>query len=202
MCRFEGRASFGCSGRKPCSGLGRSRRRRRLWAPHTFLEASSFEGLRPLLSHSEGNPCSRFLERMMAALRCRGPSWRHRSGMGLAWESHRLGWCAASGPAWKSERRLRISLSWRGAGIGHVGDSVVGQPGARSRGRRGCRSGGSGYGGWVLAPVARVAKLAARMVRGLGVGVCGFCLYVGAAAPEMVVGCRLRLLGQQSRRLD
>ena len=53
MCRFEGRASFGCSGRKPCSGLGQSRRRRRLWAPHTFLEASSFEAF-DLFSHTPG----------------------------------------------------------------------------------------------------------------------------------------------------
>ena len=49
--------------------------------------------------------------------------------------------------------------------------------------------------------VTWVAVSLASLVRGLGVGVWGFCLYVGAVAPDMVVGCRLRLLGQQSRRL-
>ena len=86
----------------------------------------------------------------MAALRCRG--------VVLEWswlESHRLGWCSALGLAWKSEWRLRISSSWRGAGIGLVGGMLV-----------------------------------ASLVRNLGASV-----DVGAVAPSMIVGCRLRLLG-------
>lgn len=63
-----GESFLGCSGRKPCSCHGWGRRRRCLWASRTFLEVSSFEGLRPLLLHSGGNPCSRFLERTMAAI--------------------------------------------------------------------------------------------------------------------------------------
>lgn len=42
------------------------------------------------------------------------------------WLGHQLMWCAASGSVWKSERWLRILLSWRGVGTGHLGGSVNG----------------------------------------------------------------------------
>ena len=57
-----------------------------------------------------------------------------------------------------------------------------------------CRSDGFGYGFRVSAPDARVTKLVAHQVRGLGVGVWGFHLYIGEVPPKMVVGCRIRLL--------
>ena len=79
-----------------------------------------------------------------------------------------------------------------GVGFGCSGDEDDDSPGARPRGQ--CvgflsvrRSGGSGDGCRVSAPVARAAEQAARLVRGLGVGV-----DAGVAASVLVVGCRLR----------
>ena len=90
-----------------------------------------------------------------------------------------------------SERQLRIR--WLGVGSGCSGGEAGGTPGARPRGRRVGflsvrRSGGSGHGCRVSTPVARAAEQAARLVRGLGVGVGG-----GAASSVLVVGCRLRV---------
>lgn len=73
-----------------------------------------------------------------------------------------------------------------------LGLRAIGSGGARPWGRRGSRSGSSGscrHGG-VSALVTWVAVSLASLVRSLGIGV-----DVGAAAPDMVVGCRLLLLG-------
>ena len=75
---------------------------------------------------------------------------------------------------------------------GRVGGSGVSAGGARPRGRRGSRSDGSGshHHEGVSALVTWVAVSLASLVRGLGVSV-----DVGAMAPDIVVGCRLWLLG-------
>jgi hypothetical protein len=80
-----------------------------------------------------------------------------------------------------------------GVGFGCSGDEAGGSPGARPWGRRVWfpsvrRSGGSGDGCRVSAPVAWAAEQVARLVRGLGVGV-----DAGAAASVLVVGCRLQV---------
>jgi hypothetical protein len=44
----------------------------------------------------------------------------------------RLGVCAALGPVWRSERRLRTFLRFVGVDFGRLGDKVVGLAGTRS----------------------------------------------------------------------
>lgn len=107
------------------------------------------------------------------------------------WKCRWPAWCAASGSAWMSERRLWIR--WLGVGSDCSGDEADGSPGARPRGRRVGflfvrRSGGSEDGCRVSAPVARAAEQAARLVRGLAVG-------VDAGAAASVFGCRVSATG-------
>jgi hypothetical protein len=135
-----------------------------------------------LVGADDGDACER-----------RTPSWRRRRSRAYGLFSRTPGETLVPG-SWGGR--------WRHSGVAVLLGGIVlewswpvraiGSGGARPRGRRGSRSGGSGshrHGG-VSALVTWVAVSLASLVRGLGVGV-----DVGAAAPDMVVGCRLRLLG-------
>ena len=75
------------SGRNPCSGLHRSRQRRRLRVPRSFLEASSWRcsSFNPWLwlRRETSDP----LDRAMEASSRLSPPWGHRLGAGYDWET-------------------------------------------------------------------------------------------------------------------
>ena len=98
------------SGRNPCSGLHRSRQRRRPRVPRSFLDASSWRcsSFYPWLwlRRETSDP----LDRAMEASSRLSPPWGHRLGAGYDWETggwrhlRRVGcgifaaWFAASSP--------------------------------------------------------------------------------------------------------
>ena len=144
-------SATGSSGENPNFGLGRSGRRRR---------SSSLPSWGRRLWRS-------------------GPSSAGGGSVALQLR-RRLGVCAASGPAWKSERRLRVSPTcggwlWSPGRHGHRlgGFAASGPEWKPVRRRRRSRV------RWVLALASRAAEPSTRLVRGLGAGV-----DVGAAAPE------------------